>query len=182
MKKMAVGILLTGVIGTVYPLAGAATEVPAWRKSLPGVGVAGQATFSVWGLDIYTATLWVAPDFSVNQYANHEFALELTYLRELDSAVIAKSSVTEMHRQGVIDDARQGTWEKSLRAVIPDVKRGDRITGWHRPGVGVMFYLNDHVLGEIHDPELAGRFFAIWLSPTTSVPKLRQALSGWAHP
>ncbi|MEI8029502.1 MAG: chalcone isomerase family protein [Comamonadaceae bacterium] len=182
MKKMAVGILLTGVIGTVHPVPGAATEVPAWRKSLPGVGVAGKATFTVWGLEIYAATLWIVPDFSVAQYANHEFAMELAYLRELDSAVIAKSSISEIRRQGVIDDAKLRAWEKSLRAVIPDVKRGDRITGWHRPGVGVMFFLNDHLLGEINDPEFAGRFFAIWLSPTTSVPKLRQALLASARP
>jgi hypothetical protein len=182
MKKMAVGLLLTGLIGTVYPVPGAATEVPGWRKSLPRFELAGRATFSVWGLDIYNATLWIAPGFSVAQYENHEFALELAYLRELDSAVIAKSSITEMRRQGVIDDGKLGSWKKSLRAVIPDVKRGDRITGWHRPGVGVTFFLNDHLLGEIHDSEFAGRFFAIWLSPNTSVPKLRQALLASAHP
>jgi hypothetical protein len=181
MKKMAVSIVLTGLISTVYPVPGTATEVPGWRNQ-PGFELAGRATFSVWGLDIYDATLWIAPGFSVAQYANHEFALELAYLRELDSTVIVKRSITEMRRQEMTDDGKLGAWEKSLRAVIPDVKRGDRITGWLKPGVGVMFFLNDHPLGEIHDPELAGRFFAIWLSPTTSVPKLRQALLASAHP
>jgi hypothetical protein len=35
---------------------------------------------------------------------------------------------------------------------------------------------NGQPLGEIRDAEFARRFFAIWLSPQTSEPKLRLAL------
>lgn len=59
---------------------------------------------------------------------------------------------------------------------IPSVKKGDRILGVYRPGAGATFLVNGKPVGEILDLELAHLFFGIWLSPTTSEPKLRSAL------
>ena len=60
--------------------------------------------------------------------------------------------------------------------VIPDVRKGDRIMALHRPGSGAAFWVNGKASGEIVDAEFARLFFAIWLSPRTSEPQLRQAL------
>jgi hypothetical protein len=50
------------------------------------------------------------------------------------------------------------------------------VTGIHRPGVGAVFQINGKPGGEIADAQFARLFFGIWLSPTTSEPKLRSAL------
>ena len=63
-----------------------------------------------------------------------------------------------------------------MRAVFPDVKAGDRITGIHQPGVGAVFLRNGRSLGSIADPAFAKIFFGIWLSEQTSEPAMRTAL------
>lgn len=60
--------------------------------------------------------------------------------------------------------------------VFPDVRRGDRLTGVHLPGVGVRFLHNDQVVGEVRDTAFARIFMGIWLSPRTSEPQLRRQL------
>jgi len=63
-----------------------------------------------------------------------------------------------------------------MRALFPDVKAGDVITGVHQPAMGVVFWCNGRLLGEVRDPLFARLFFGIWLSPQTSEPQLRSAL------
>ena len=53
---------------------------------------------------------------------------------------------------------------------------GDRITGEHRPGVGARFYFNGRLRVVVDDANFSRAFFAIWLSPDTSEPRLRNAL------
>jgi hypothetical protein len=69
-----------------------------------------------------------------------------------------------------------------MRALFPDVKAGDRITGVHLPGTGAQFWSNGRRLGEIRDSTFAKLFFGIWLAPQTSEPQLRQALLAKARP
>ena len=63
-----------------------------------------------------------------------------------------------------------------MRALFPDVKKGDRITGVHQSATGAVFWSNGRLLGEVRDPQFAKLFFGIWLSPQTSQPQLRRAL------
>jgi hypothetical protein len=56
------------------------------------------------------------------------------------------------------------------------VKKGDRIMAVNLPGEGVRFLFNGKPNGEILDPQFARLFFAIWLSPKTSEPKMREEL------
>jgi hypothetical protein len=50
--------------------------------------------------------------------------------------------------------------------------------GIYDPSTGVTFWLNGKRISEIRDTEFASQFFAIWLSPKTSQPKLRLSLLG----
>jgi hypothetical protein len=58
------------------------------------------------------------------------------------------------------------------------VRKGDRILGAHRPGVGASFWVNGQASGDIRDAEFSRLFFGIWLSPKTSEPSMRAALLG----
>ena len=99
-----------------------------------------------------------------------------TYLRDFTGADIAKRSLAEMRRQTPLTLAQESTWEHQMRALFPDVKAGDRITGLNQPATGAVFWRNGRLLGEVRDPVFARQFFGIWLSPQTSEPQLRRAL------
>ena len=58
-----------------------------------------------------------------------------------------------------------------------NVRKGDRLTGIHRPGEGAVFLLNGQVAGTIREADFARRFFGIWLSDDTSDTRLREALT-----
>jgi hypothetical protein len=129
-----------------------------------------------WGLDIYQARLWVRPGFQAPDFARHPFALELDYQRNFTRSEIAARSIEEMRRIGRFSDAQAQAWLTALSAALPDVRKGDRITGLHLPGTGARFLLNGQPFGELRDAEFSSLFFGIWLSPATSEPALRQSL------
>lgn len=182
MKNIAATAILTMVMGLFYSKIGANTLPSELRASLPAAELAGRATLTVWGLEVYNASLWVAPGFKASDYASHRFALELAYLRNLSGEAIAKRSISEMRRQAPLGDGKAATWTAQLQAALPDVKTGDRITGVHTPGVGLQFLVNGQVGASIRDPELARLFFGIWLSPLTSEPRMRLELLALAQP
>lgn len=146
------------------------------RAELPTGRLSGTAKLTFWGLDIYNASLWVTPAFEASRYAQHPFALQLTYLRSLDGAAIAKRSIDEMLRQTKFTAQQAQAWQAAMAAIFPDVKSGDRITGIHKPGAGASFLVNGKPKGDILDPEFARLFFGIWLSDATSEPAMRKAL------
>lgn len=146
------------------------------RAGLPGAQLAGSAKLTVWGLDVYRASLWVAPGFRPATYSQHAFALELAYLRKFEGSAITQRTLDEMQRQAKIAPDKMRAWRDALMMIFPDVKPGDRITGIHQPGAGTRFLVNGKAKGEIADPEFDRLFFGIWLSDATSEPALRQAL------
>lgn len=145
-------------------------------SALPRARLVGQARLTVWGFDIYDARLWAPANFSAAGFAASALALELNYLRNFEAADIAERSLKEMRRSQGISDVQAARWKAELLRVIPDVRKGDRITGVHRPGVSAAFWVNGRASGEILDADFARLFFGIWLSPGTSEPRMREAL------
>ena len=144
--------------------------------ALPGARLVGQARLTVWGFDVYDARLWAPASFSAARFAVSPLALELNYLRNFQATDIAERSLREMRRSQGISDAQAAQWNAELLRVIPDVRKGDRLVGVHRPGLGASFWVNGQASGEIADADFARLFFGIWLSPATSEPRLREAL------
>ncbi|MFZ4480013.1 MAG: chalcone isomerase family protein [Rhodoferax sp.] len=176
MKKLWACAALAGSSLLWDAQAGPSTFPPELGAALPLAKLAGQASLSVWGFEVYQASLWVAPGFAAASYPQHAFAIELSYLRSFRGQDIAQRSIAEMRRLAPIDAQDEQRWEGRMRALFPDVKPGDRITGIHQPGRGALFLGMGRVLGEIRDPEFARLFFGIWLAPQTSEPALRLAL------
>ena len=145
-------------------------------EALPQGKLLGGGRLRVFGFQVYDARLWAAPGFRVDSFASQALALELSYLRAFEGQAIAERSITEMRRAAPVSDDLAEQWLAALRRVLPDVKKGDRIMGVHRPGVGAAFWMNGKPLGEIRDAAFAKRFFGIWLAPGTSEPGLRNAL------
>jgi Chalcone isomerase-like len=146
--------------------------------SLPAVELVGKGKLTFFGLEVYESSLWVTPGFKGLAFENHSFALELHYFRNFSAADIAKRSIEEMQRIEPVPEQKVALWVKTLSEAFPNVKKGDRIVGVHKPGSGVTFWHNGKRSGEIRDADFSRQFFGIWLSPKTSEPKLRQALLG----
>jgi hypothetical protein len=174
-KKIAASALLTGATAIFSIKSYGNTPEPA-ETPLPGTQLAGQGLLRYYGFEVYRARLWVPPGFEADDYAAHPLALELAYLRDFSAEAIARRSLQEMQRQQAIPAAQAARWQEALQAALPDVKKGDRITGVYRPGAGVVFWMQGRVVGEVADAQFARLFFGIWLSPQTSEPALRQAL------
>lgn len=165
-------------LSLLAPLASAQAIVP----GVPGAVEAGHAPFRFLGFRVYQARLWVAPGFRRSTLGEVPLALELAYERSFTGAAIARRSLEEMQRAGGLDPDQARRWEASLRALLPDVKDGDRLLGVHRPGRGAEFFQDGRSLGRIDDPEFSRRFFAIWLGTATSAPELREALLAGTAP
>ena len=139
---------------------------------------AGTGKLTFFGLNVYEANLWVSSGFKPNDFDDHAFALDLHYLRNFSAADIAKRSLDEMQRIEPVPEEKATQWLKTMGEAFPSVKKGDRLIGVHQPGGGATFWHNGKRSGEIRDAEFSRQFFAIWLSPKTSQPKLRLALLG----
>ena len=149
---------------------------PEVNAALPQAQLVGKTRFSVFGFQIYDARLWAAPGFGSGSYSSQPLALELTYLRDFKALDIAERSMKEMRRSGAISDMQETKWLADMQRVVPDIKKGYRILGIHKPGVGADFWVNGKPVGDIADPEFAKLFFGIWLSPKTSEPQMRSRL------
>ena len=146
---------------------------PELKDLLPQHRLVGKTRLTVWGFQVYDARLWSLPGTRAEQLPSRAFALELDYLRDFSNTDIADRSIKEMRRSANIPDEQAKTWTAEM---LPNIKKGDRIMGLHRPGEGALFLVNGKPSGEIKDAEFARLFFGIWLSPKTSEPQMRSAL------
>jgi len=175
----ATGVVTAQVADTVT--ASQASAAPAQAHPLlPASRLQGEALLRFWGLRIYQARLWLAPEARPNNWSEHPLALELAYLRDLKGRAIAERSIEEMRRGGTFTEAQAQSWLTQMQALFPDVASGDRLTGIYLPGQGARFAFNGRIVGQIDDPQFARLFFGIWLAPTTSEPEMRLSLLGLA--
>jgi Chalcone isomerase-like len=166
--------------GAVFASQKAAAPPVEVASYIPDVRSIGSTRLKVLGFQIYDARLWAEPDFQPTAYDESRFALEITYLRSFDNNAVADRSIKEMRKLGKFSDTQQAQWLAQMRAIFPDIAKGDRLTGIHQPGVGAAFSFNGKPIGEIKDAEFARLFFGIWLSPQTSAPEMRRELLGLA--
>lgn len=138
----------------------------------------GTARLKVWGFEVYDAQLWATAEFSAPDYVRTPFALQLRYLRNFEGQAIAERSIKEMRGIGSLTDTQATQWLGQMRAIFPNVRKGDRLLGLHQPGVGASFMFNGKPVGELRDPEFARLFFGIWLSGQSSQPHMRRELLG----
>ena len=184
MKKIVVYAYLARAIGlfclSFSVLAQSVAPLPAPEEVVavqPPLQLRGGSTLTFLGMGIYDTRLWSPSSFALGQYDQYPFALELQYRRSLSGNLIAKRSLQEMQRQSSFDSTQADNWLARLQALFPDVKAGDRITGFNQPGVGARFAVNGKPVGEVRDALFAKLFFGIWLSPQTSESAMRCALA-----
>ena len=144
-------------------------------KDFPDLRLAGEGRLHWLGLPIYDASLWIS---GARWNGDEEFALDIRYARDIKARRLIQTSIDEMRRLGFGDKRRLGKWGDEMTRVLPDVRKGEHLTGVNRPGAGAEFYYQGRIAGTIADPEFARAFFAIWLDARTREPDLRQSLIG----
>lgn len=171
MHKIIVFCLLT-----LLAAPAAAVELPAAACNLmQSCRMIGQGQLRWWGFHVYDAALW-SP--SGRWQAQAPYALDIRYARRVTGAQLAETSVDELRRLGIGDEAALARWGAAMRKLFPDVAPGSQLIGVHVPQRGALFYSATAYLGAIEEPEFARGFFAIWLDPRTQTPDLRAALLG----
>lgn len=154
----------------------AAAELPAAACTLlQTCRMVGEGQLRWWGFHVYDASLW-SP--SGRWQAQAPYALDIRYARRVSGAQLAETSVDELRRLGIGDEAALTRWGGAMKRLFPDVAPGSRLIGVHVPQRGALFYSAAGYLGAIEEPEFARGFFAIWLDPRTQTPDLRAALLG----
>jgi Chalcone isomerase-like len=161
-----------------HAFAQAPTVPPEVAAALPGATLQGSGRLRFIGLSVYDARLWRGAAPVAADWMAAPLALELIYLRSLVGKQIAERSLKEMRRQRDVTDDEATRWTSAMVQLFPDVKEGDRITGFVVPGLGARFAVNGAVKGDVRDLEFAKLFFGIWLSEKTSEAALRRALLG----
>jgi Chalcone isomerase-like len=147
------------------------------EAKLSGMEPLGHGKLSFFGLHIYDATLYTpSKDFSLEKLTEARLALALRYAREIDGIKIAERTESEIAKQKSASENERADWLAQLKVLIPNVKKGDVLTGAYAPNQGTGFYLNGKLLGEIKGARFAQSFFGIWLAENTSQPGLRKAL------
>ncbi len=149
------------------------------KQALPEASVIGSGSFRWFGLKLYDASLWaVRGSFNPDNWQSVSLALELNYARSLEGRRIAEASIDEMKKLGIGTPAQHKAWDEAMKQVFPDVDKTTQLTGLYAPGQPTRFFRNGAAIGEIADPAFGPAFFAIWLHPKTTAPKLRSALLG----
>jgi hypothetical protein len=147
------------------------------RPLLGNPRLVGEHRLTYWGFEVYHARLWAnSAAFSPADWASQRLVLELRYLRDFQGLDIAQRSITEIQNQGPLSAERSAAWRQSLQLLMPNIRKGETLTGAYLPESGAQFWHQGQALGEIRDTEFARRFFGIWLSPQSSQPVLRQQL------
>lgn len=147
------------------------------NNSVPNAAQVGQAKFTYYFWDVYTATLY-APDAT---WPAKHFALKLDYMRDFKGKKIAERSIKEMKSQGLDDGNKIQQWSAAMQRIFPDIEEGEHLIGVVSDDGVTRFYQDEQELGAVEDPDFATWFFNIWLGPETSEPELREKLLSGAN-
>lgn len=151
-------------------------SLPALARDLPwqSMNMVGSARLSYMFWPVYDARLYT-PSGDYRFADSGPFALQLEYRRAFSGQALVEETRRQWQEMGLEEDP---SWIPALAALLPDVTAADAIT-LHVDSAGTSrFYFNDILLGSIDDSAFSRAFAAIWLSPATSRPDLRNTLLG----
>ncbi len=169
-------ILILLISLAVFTVHGAVPEEV--KGAVPNAAEVGQAKFTYYFWDVYTATLYSTD----GEWPAQRFALKLDYLRDFKGKKIAERSIKEMRSQGLDDKDKIQQWSAAMQQIFPDIEDGEHLVGVVGENSVTRFYQDGKELGKVDDPAFATWFFNIWLGPKTSEPELREKLLSGANP
>lgn len=171
-------------IGTVHGRECAGISFPEELRSdgttlkLNGLGLREATIFKV---DVYVAALYVTQtsrDAGTILNSNTPKELVLHFVRDVDRADVNKGwqEGFEKNAQGALSALKERI--EAFKALMPDMKTGQRLRLVSKPGAGVQVDINDTVKGTIKGDDFSRALFSIWLGPHPPNPGLTAGLLG----
>lgn len=145
-----------------------------WRK-------VGSAQLTYFIFDVYKSQLLTpSGDYAQGKDVSpHPLALSIEYQRDISQKQLVDATIEQWKKLGYSDTS---SWVTQLEDIFPDIKDGQQLTYVSDGDIGRFFFSShsekNQLIGSITDPQLNDAFLAIWLSPQTQYPKLRQELIG----
>ena len=123
--------------------------------------------FHVYSLFLYTEN---------GQYQENERPLMLSfkYAKPVEGKNFAITLIKEINKLGISKN-NTAKWLEELQQNLPDFSPNDTLSYIALADVGY-FVLNDTILHHEFDSEFNAAFMAIWLSPNSNFPQLREQL------
>lgn len=142
----------------------------------------GRATLT-WGpFTLYDSQL-LTPDGRW-QPQQWPLALVITYRRDISREALLDATQEQWQAQNIGSAAQRQQWLQQLATVWPDVSDGARLA-FQADNLGGQFYWQAAgtqaaitPVGPHFDPAFRDAFLNIWLSPKTTYPDIRRALTG----
>lgn len=154
--------LFLPALASLALLATPASAMPAEvNRALPNAQMVGEASYEVLSIKLFDAELWNGSgDFSWEQ----PFALALTYQRAARAETLVNRSIQEMSGRGAGNPRTLMPLRAQLERCMPNVARGDRITGVSTGADTARFYFNGAHRCDVRWPGFRRSFFGIWLA------------------
>jgi hypothetical protein len=171
MKRLCTSLLVSLACALAVPGATSASDTP----HIGSLQLVGEARLNVMFWSVYDSRLYTAngryePD-------QRPLRLEIQYLRDFEAKALVQRTGEEWdHLQ--LSHERRDQWLQQLATLWPDVGKNDVIALEIDADNRSTFFFNNETLGVIDDADFGEHFVAIWLSPDTSRPALREALIG----
>ncbi|WP_299267846.1 chalcone isomerase family protein [uncultured Psychrosphaera sp.] len=135
----------------------------------------GSAQFSVLFWDIYNSHLFTKSG-RYEENSDQDVIFKIEYLKDISADELIKRTVEQwQHLKYKKSDYE--AFIPRLKSLWPNISAGDSLT-LYRNNQSTEFYFNNMNIGVIDNEEFYKLFLAIWLSPDTSEPELRQSLIG----
>ncbi len=152
----------------LVPFASAARPL---ASALPEAELRGQASLRYLGVTIYDAKLFTNGGSALDW--SQDFALELTYKRNLTQYDLVEATLREMSRMGNATPSR-AQLERCYQAVAP----GDRYLAVSRGPDHLRFWRNDRAVCSLSYKGIKTTFMAIFLGENSRSRRFTRSLLG----
>lgn len=160
--------LLLALCLLAVPAVGFASPV---QSLLPGAEQRGAATFRLLGVPVYQARLFTRGGAPLDW--GQDFALELTYQRQLSQTDLVEATLREMRRLGQAAPGR-ARFEACFQGVAP----GDRYLAVSEGPDRIRFLRNGRSACTLSQPGIKRGFMSIFVGENTRSPRFTRALLG----
>lgn len=175
MQRLSTSLLLSLACTLAVSTAASNTPVATATPPAENLQLVGEARLNVMFWSVYDSRLYTENGRYEN--AQRPLRLEIQYLRDFAAQALVEQTGEEWdHLQ--LSHERRDQWLEQLTTLWPDVGKNDVIALEIDTANRSTFYFNGEKLGVIDDADFGEHFVAIWLSPDTSRPALREALIG----
>ncbi|KJY83216.1 periplasmic protein [Vibrio galatheae] len=155
------------------------SESESWRKWTQ----VGQAQLTVFLFDIYRSQLFTpSGHYALEQdISPHPLALSITYQRDISQQQLLDATLKQWAKLGY-QKSKTSEWATKLETIFPDIEQGNNLTYVTDGSTGRFYYshseASQQLIGSIDEETFNDAFLAIWLSPETAYPQLRDGLIG----